>query len=449
MAVVHRRSFLGATATSAAVAALCSTAPARLLSANDRIRLGFVGVGGRGNSHLQNFANRDECEVVAVCDANRDNLSRAQDWVKNKRGKSPDAVEDMRKVFDNKEVDAVVIATPDHWHALATVWACQAGKDVYVEKPVSNAVWEGRKMVEAARKYHRVVQSGTQNRSAKYNIAAKEYIESGKLGRVELVRVFNQIPDNNFAASPSAPEPKWLNWNLWNGPAPEQPYNPTMCGHWHYFWRYAGGEVTDDGVHQLDLARWMAGVACPKSVTAIGRPFVEPGASETPSTMIVTFEYDKLVMTFEQTLHAPYMLKIPPEVRNGDLFPYWWQTGTRIEIYGTKGLMLLGRHGGGWQVFVRTKNREPLLIDQMYGRFPDQEHHQNFLDCVRSRNRPNADIEEGHVSALCCHLANISFRLGNRQLQIEAENERVANLPEANELLRPAYREPFVVPNEV
>jgi predicted dehydrogenase len=426
-----------------------ATATARNIGPNDKLALGFIGVGGRGAGHLHNLGGREECQVVAVCDPHRERLAAARDWVKTESGQEPAAHEDLRELLDNPSLDAVVIATPDHWHAPAAIWACQAGKDVYVEKPVSNNAWEGRQMVAAARKYDRIVQAGTQNRSAAYNIAAKKYLDEGKLGRVELIRVFNQIPDANFPAAPSQAEPAWLNWNLWNGPAPEQPFNPTMYDHWHYFWRYSGGEVTDDGVHQFDLARWMAGVAYPKSVTAIGRPFPEAGAAETPSTMIVTYEFDELVLTFEQTLHAPYMVKIPPEVRNGDLFPYWWQTGTRIEIYGTKGLMLLGRHGGGWQVFVRTKDRLPVVVDQMYGRFPDREHHQNFIDCLRSRQRPNADIEEGHTSALLCHLANISHRVGNLQLQYDPKTERITNCEPANQLLKPEYRAPFVVPEHV
>jgi predicted dehydrogenase len=260
------------------------------------------------------------------------------------------------------------------------------------------------------------------------------------------VRVYNQKPEPNFGAS-DAPAPPTLDWDLWNGPAPSQPYNATMHGHWHSFWRYGGGEVTNDAIHQLDLARWALDLNYPKKISSVGRPHSDAGASEMPDAIATVFEFDKLVMTLEQTLYAPYMLKSDPEVRNGDLFPYWEQNGERIEIYGSEAMMILGRHGCGWQVFGRQKNRQPVVIDQMYGRFPDQWHHENFISCVRSRSTPNSDIEEGHRSALICHAANISYRIGNKQLELDPKTERFVNDSDANALLKYEYREPFSVPD--
>jgi predicted dehydrogenase len=237
-----------------------------------------------------------------------------------------------------------------------------------------------------------------------------------------------------------------LDWNLWNGPAPEQPYNATMHSYWHSFWRYGGGEITNDAIHQLDLARWAFDLEYPKKISSVGRPYAHSGAAETPDAITTVFEFDKLVMTLEQTLYAPYMLKSDADVRNGDLFPYWEQNGERIEIYGSEAMMILGRHGCGWQVFGRQKNRQPVVVDQMHGRFPDKWHHENFINCVRSRSTPNSDIEEGHRSALICHAANISYRIGNKQLELDAKTERFVNNNDANTLLKYEYRAPFTVP---
>jgi predicted dehydrogenase len=455
MKQIDRRSFLG----SASAAGVAAAAAAGVLSTNfarqakgsspaERVVLAIVGVHGRGMAHVAGFAARDDCEVAYICDVDSQYYPAAVGQVEKVGARAPKTVADMRQVFDDPAVDAVVIATPDHWHALATIWACQAGKDVYVEKPVSNNVWEGRQMVAAARRHQRVVQAGMQNRSAPYNIAAKDYIQSGKLGTIEFVRVYNQKPQPNFDKV-DATAPPTLDWNLWNGPAPDQPYNATMHGHWHSFWRYGGGEITNDAIHQMDLARWVLGLEYPKTISSVGRPHAQQGAAETPDTVATLLEFDKLVMTVEQTLYAPYMLKSDQEVRDGDLFPYWEQNGERIEIYGSQAMMILGRHGCGWQVFDRQKNRKPVIIDQMYGRFPDRWHHENFISCVRSRSTPSADIEEGHRSALICHAANISYRIGNKQLQLDSKAERFVNNDDANALLKYEYRAPFTVPELV
>jgi len=450
MSSLTRRRFVTSTGSIVAAATALTAARQSLgRSAGEQIVLGFIGVGGRGAQHVEKFAARKDVEIAYLCDADQNRMAAPLAKVELARQRAPKVVDDLRRVLDDRSVDAVVISTPDHWHALATIWACQAGKDVYVEKPVANGPWEGRKMVEAARKYNRIVQGGTQNRSAAYNIKAKQYIDSGKLGRIEFVRVFNQKPGANFGWLAARQQPKGLDWNLWNGPAPEQSYDPTLHQNWHAFWRYGGGEVTNDGVHQMDLARWLVGVDYPKSVHAVGRPFAEKGAAEIPDTIITTFEFPELVMTLEQTLYAPYMLKESQQVRDGDIFPYWPQNATRIEIYGSKAMMIVGRHGGGWQVLGRQKGQEPVVLDQIKGRFPDKEHHQNFLECVRSRQRPTADVEEGHISALLCHAANISYRVGNVHLMLDRKRESFTNSNEANQLLKPIQRPPFVVPEQV
>lgn len=453
MKLIDRRSFLGAAGTAgvAAAAGTLATRFARTAKASvpsERIVMAVIGVHGRGMAHVAGFAARNDCEVAYICDVDSEYFVPAVIQVEKVGARTPKTVTDMRRVFDDPAVDAVVIATPDHWHALATIWACQAGKDVYVEKPVSNNIWEGRQMVAAARKNGRIVQAGMQNRSAPYNIAAKEYIENGRLGKIEFVRVYNQKPQDNFDQF-DAPAPQTLDWNLWNGPAPDRPYNATMHGHWHSFWRYGGGEITNDAIHQMDLARWVLNLDYPKTISSVGRPHSEPGAAETPDAIATLLEFERMVMSIEQTLYAPYMLKSDQDVRNGDMFPYWEQNGERIEIYGSKAMMVLGRHGCGWQVFGRQKNRKPAVIAQMYGRFPDAWHHENFANCVRSRSTPNADIEEGHRSALICHAANISYRIGNKQLTLDPKAERFVDNDKANALVKYEYRAPFTVPELV
>ena len=435
----------------AGVSLLADARSARATPANDRITLGFIGAGGRGTMLLGDFLQRSDCRAAWVADVD---LARAEAAAAaaghprsgSKAGGNAKAVQDFRKLLDDRSVDAVVVATPDHWHALATIWACQAGKDVYVEKPPTHNCREGRKMVDAARKYHRVVQVGTQNRSAPYLMAARKYIEEGRLGKIHFCRVFDQKEWNNFAAVPDSDPPAGFDWELFNGPAPQARYNANSRSQWHHFWRYSGGDIVNDSIHQLDLARWLLGVEYPKSVYSTGGRFHQSGAAETPDTQIALFDFDKLVLSFELTLYTPYMLKISPLIRQSDTeFPYWPQCATRIEIYGDQGLMVVGRMGGGWQVFKRPKLHEGVVAAQAKGRFPDPEHKQNFVDCIRSRKTPSADIEEGHRSVLLAHLANISYRLGGRKLLFDGTAERIVNDGDAMKLYRREYRRPYVI----
>jgi len=242
----------------------------------------MIGVRGRGNSLAQGFLSRGDCRIAYVCDVDRrTGESRAGQFAQRQGGKPPKFEQDFRKMLDDKSVDAVVIATPDHWHAPAAVWSCQASKDVYIEKPPTHNCWEGRQMIAAARKYKRVVQVGIQNRSAPYNM------------------------------------------DMWNGPAPQHKYNATLHRHWHHLWRYSGGDMANDGVHQMDLARWLVGVDYPQWVCCGGGRFNSPGAPETPDTQIATFQFPELVMTFELTLYTPYMLKTDGGIRQSDMIPYW------------------------------------------------------------------------------------------------------------------------------
>ena len=460
MASLNRRRFLdqsknAAVGVAAGFTILRNADSARGAPAADKVILAAVGTGGRG-THLAThpewgFLCRGDCHYAYVCDPDKVKAgSRVKQFAEMQGGVEPKVEQDLRKVLEDKSVDAIISATPDHWHALSTVWACQAGKDVYVEKPAHHSCWEGQQMVAAARKYNRVVQVGIQNRSAPYNMGARKYIEEGKLGTVHLCRIFNQKPPWGMSKkTPDSEAPSGFDWDIWNGPAPEHAYNVGMHRAWHHQWRYSGGDIANDASHQIDLARWLLGVTYPKTVYSTGGRYAtnpEELVAETPDTQIALYDFDGLLVSFELTLYGAYMLKTDPVVRESDMFPFWEQNSTRIEIYGTEGMMVVGRHGGGWQVFVRPKSRKPVVRDQMYGRFPDPEHKENFVQCIRSREKPNADVLEGHRSALWTHYANISYRLGSQKVRIDPKTEQIIDNADAMELFKRSYRDPYRVP---
>lgn len=464
-----RRDFLSASGRlGMAAGASLWTVPrrAKAVSPNEKIRIGVVGIRGRGHLLAMGFALRPECEVayLADCDTRLFGTKASTGYMRftpeefrgprlegvtKAQGKEPKVVQDFRRVLDDKSVDAIVTGTPDHWHALVTVWSCQAGKHVYVEKPASHSPWEGGQMVKAARKYDRVVQLGTQSRSAPYMIKAKQYIESGKLGKIHMCRVYNQKRWGNVPPVDDGQTPEGLDWNMWNGPAPEHAFNFNYWEHWNHFWRYSGGDIINDSIHQMDLARWLCGKTYPKSVYSVGGRWAEEGALETPDTQLAVYDFDDMVMTFEMTLYTPYMLLADQALRDGDIFPHWLQNASRVEIFGTEGLMVVGRHGMGWQVFGRPHQRKPVVVAQEYGRWPDEPHRDDFCDAIRTGRRPNADIQEGHRSTLLSQYANISYRLGGQKLLVDPETERFTNSEAGNALLKREYRKPWVIPDEV
>jgi predicted dehydrogenase len=455
MTQIHRRQFLAQSRTAGlGVAAgwtiLQNAGSARGAPAADQVVLGVIGCGGRGSNLTRDFAARDDVRFAAIADPDTNRLAAlSKALAEQQDGQAPLAASDYRAVLDDKSVDGVIVATPDHWHALAAIHSCQAGKDVYVEKPPSHNCWEGRKMVEAARKYERVVQVGTQNRSAAYNQAARQYLADGKLGKVHFCRIYNQKGWNNFPMQPDSDPPAGFDWDRWNGPAPEAQYNATLHRNWHHFWRYSSGDIINDGIHQIDLARYVLGVDYPRSVYCTGARY-EPGAAESPDTQVAVYDFEDMTVTFELTLYTPYVLKISPIIRQApDKYPYWPQCATRIEIYGSEGMMCLGRHGGGWQVFVRPGLQEAVVKDQQKGLFPDPEHQENFLQCIRSRQLPAADIEEGHRSTLWAHYATMSYRLGGQKLVIDRQTEQVVGNDEAMQMFRREYRQPYVIEEQV
>jgi predicted dehydrogenase len=446
MKTLNRRQFVQTSLGSAATAvALASARPVRAASPNEKVVVGIMGIGGRGSSLTAKFAAHKDVQIAYLCDADTSRFAAAQRAVEAVQGTGVKCVQDFRRILEDPRVDVLINATPDHWHALATILACQAGKHVYVEKPMSYSVWEGRKMIEAARKYHHVVNVGMQTRSAPYALAAREFIRSGALGDILLVRVFNLMEHPARELGPEMPPPATLDYDLWCGPAAKLPYRRGQ--YWLNMAEYSCGPIPGDAIHQLDLARFvMDDPPAPKTVSHTGGIYALKDGRDMPDTQLATYEYDRFTLHFEGALWSPYMKKIAGHIRDGDLFPDWQFCATKIEILGTKAFMYLGRHGGGCQVF----DRDNKLIEQMYGRQGDVPHIDNFIQCVRTGARPNADVEHGHQSVLLCHLANIAWRCGNQKLHFDAKRESFPDSPEANRFLRRAsYRAPWIIPEAV
>ena len=441
MSSINRRQFLGSLGAAGAFSIISRR---KSMASEGNIRIGIIGLGGRGQFLTDRFARRPDVEVVYLCDVDRRKFAYGREIVAEYQDKQPKLTQDFRDMLNDPDVDAIINATNLHWHALGTIMACQAGKDVYVEKPVSVTPWEGMKMVEAARKYKRVVQVGCQTRSAPYVQHAADYIRSGKLGDVHIASVY-QIVDwkENVYNTAEEPVPDGLDYEMWCGPAPKLPYRP---GYWFRdSWDFNVGSIGGDIFHQLDLARFMLGLSVPRSVISSGGVFHFKDGREIPDTISTHFEFDKLIYKLEAAIWAANFRKIPTSVRDSDQFPDWEFTSTKIELYGTKGFLRLGRQGGGWQAF----NENGDIVAQEYGRQSDDIHIANFLDCIRTRNLPNADIEEGRRSDLLIHLSNLSYRAGNQKLIYDAEANNFSNSLEANNLLRRKDRAPWQIPDMI
>jgi predicted dehydrogenase len=450
MTRITRRQFGRTSIQGAALAGAATLAVPAMLRAgtpSEKVVLALIGAGGRGRMVMQGLAALPNVETRYVCDLEESRAATMVRALEKFQPKPPTITADMRRVLDDPQVHGVVIATPEQWHALATIWACQAGKDVYVEKCISRRVAEGRKMVEAARKYKRIVQAGTQHRSGPYAFAARQYLRDGKLGEVFYVKVCNLLPGvyggyPQRKAKPAAP-PKGFDWDQWLGPAPERPYDAQVHRNWHGYWDFSGGN-SSDGIHQLDLARMVLGEPPhPKSVSCVGGRWQFDDGGEMPDVEIVTFQWDKLAMTFENNGFSNTQIKMPAKIHPDDKLPNWLQSSTRIEIYGTQGTMYLGRHFLGWQVLIPGSK----IAAEHFEEDPQKAHFQNFVDCLRTRNTPNADVEPGHMGATLEHLGNIAYRLGNRQLTFNGKTEQFVGNDEANRYLVPAARKQYRIPD--
>ena len=441
---VSRRTFLGTSA--AAVLAAGTLASKNVFGANDRIRVGCVGLHGRGRSHIAAFSDLAGSEVTALCDVDRKVLEEQAGRLRRRTGKQPKTYVDMRDLLADGSVDAVSFATPNHWHTLGAIWACQAGKDVYVEKPLSHNLWEGRQLVEAAARYGRVVQHGAQRRSDPEWIRAIQRMREGVIGKVYMARALCFKARGSIGHKPDGPAPDGLDWDLWQGPAPARPFNPNYVHYnWHWFWAYGNGDLGNQGVHQMDVAVWGLDKGFPVRVSSSGGRFGYEDQGETPNTQICTYTYgDGTLLVFE-------VRGLPTNdeggARVGNLF--YGSEGYMIEreFFDTKGRPIrdVGRAAAP-RAGRRGTRAAPSPPPTVRG---TGNHYETFLRAVRSRKPEDiaGSALDGHLSSGHCHLGNIAFRVG-RDLTFDPTTERFVGefSGEANVLLSREYREGFEVP---
>ncbi len=424
-----RRSFLGASA--AAMVAAGTMSRSTVFGANERIGVCVVGVNGQGNGHIRNYINSPDSELVAICDADERILYGRRDQIKNDDDIDVKTYVDIRDALADDDIDVISIASPNHWHALSAIWAVQAGKDVYVEKPASHNVFEGQQLIAAAREYDRIIQHGTQSRSNRTWMRDIQLLQSGEIiGPLHTARALgfkHGRRDSIGFADPEDP-PEGLHWRLWQGPAVDQPYNPLYHPYnWHWFWKYGNGEIGNQGVHQMDIATWGMNKGMPVSVYSAGGRYTYEDQGETPNTNVATFTYaDGTMLIFDVRNRFS---NDEAGVRVGNLF------------YGSDGYYVEGQG-----FFDRGDNL--IELDEAEYPFPESAGaFQNFLNAVKSRdtNEIQGNMEDAHVSNTFCHLANISYRMG-RSLNFNPDNETFVDAPEADALLTREYHPDFEVP---
>lgn len=401
------------------------------VSANDKVTIAMMGINGRAKTLAKWFGALPDVRIPTVCDVDSNIVGPVMKLVAESQGKEPALVSDIRRVLDDKSVDAIVIATPIHWHAPGTIMACDAGKDVYVEKPASHNVREGRLMVEAARRNKRIVQLGTQSRSRPVAEHFVEICHSGKLGKVLMAKVMDCQMRRNIGHKEDEPVPAGIDYETWTGPVPMMPFNRNRYHgtvNWH--WHYGGGDLINDSVHFLDIARWALGVDYPVDVSGMGRKLYFDDDQQTPDTMNITFNYPDKVLQYEHRLWNPYRLE---------------GSENTVAAYGTDGYAQIGRwEGGHYEVRVFDSKGKMVLSD----REPKPEtnyHARNFIDCVKSRKKPNAEIEIGHISSAVCHLGNIVARTG-RPLKFDSAKEAIIADADANRYVDRLYRKHWSTP---
>lgn len=463
MGSIKRREFLKKTGMGAGLATAAPALRKSGDSPNDRINLAVVGFHGRGRTHLREFGKMQNVRITTLCDVDERLFADAVANVEEIGGYRPRTEYDYRRILDDKDVDAITVASPDHWHALMTIGACQAGKDVYVEKPVSYTIEEGRKMVQAARKHGRVVQVGTQSRSKPLVRAAMKYLHDGKLGDAYRAKVIILKGRASIGHTRDSETPKGVHWDLFLGPAPYRPFNVNRFHYsWHFFWDTSTSDVGNSGVHEIDIARWgLNKREHPVSVYSTGGAYAWDSDQETPNVQVATFEYaDGTLLEVELT--NLYTNHVAGMRTTGNIF------------YTTKGYMT---SNNGWETVLgefrpregdevtasgvnnrstnvsfpkRIYNAGPAMKDLVAESEDESSHFQNFIDCMRTRRWQDlrADIQEGHMSTTLCHLANISFRTG-RKLTFNPHTERFVDDADANAYLTRDYRYPYAMPEKV
>ena len=432
---MNRRYFL-----MSSVAAASAIRPNALASPNDTIRIACVGVRGQGNAHIQHYAKMSNVEIAAICDIDESVLNRRLGEVEKMGKKRPDSYFDIRKLLEDKSIDAISIATPNHSHTLQTVWACQAGKHVYVEKPCAHDMFEAKQIVAAAEKYKRIVQHGTNSRSggARDGIAK---MNDGLIGDVYMARGMCFKWRDTIGHAPVQPVPPGVHYDLWLGPAPEHAFTHNRFHYtWHWFWDYGNGDLGNQGIHQVDVCRWGLGVKYPTKVSTMGGHYMFDDDQQTPNTLTATYEFDdggtKRYMVFEV---RHWITNHEAGIGAGD------RDCCGATFYGSKGYLAVDAEDYGKWHSVLGKDRQPGPSGQNPGN-----NWQNFIDAVRSGKHSdlNSPIEEGAISTTLVHLANISYLL-KREIKFDAATYSCPGDEEANAMFKRNYRAPFVVPDQV
>ncbi len=435
---MNRRYFLMSSA--AAAGALSSKVRA---SANDTVRVACVGIRGQGNSHIHVYSQMQNVEIAALCDVDENVLNKRLDEVVKSGKKKPDSYTDVRKLLEDKSIDAISIATPNHWHALIGIWACQAGKDVYCEKPCSHDIFEGRQLVHAAQKYNRIVQHGTNSRSG---VAVREAVgkmREGLIGDVYMARGLCFKWRDTIGHAPEEAVPAGVHYDLWTGPAQMLPFTRNHFHYnWHWNWNYGNGDIGNQGIHEMDIARWGLGVKYPTRVNGMGGHFMFDDDQQTPNTMTSAFEFDeggkKKMLVFEV---RHWMTNHEAGIGEGGKHPDSNTIGNLF--YGSKGYLAIDGYGQYKSWLGREQQPGP-------SRAEGGNNWANFIEAVRSRKQSdlNAPIEEGFMSTVLVHLANISYRLG-RSIEFDSETFTCKGDAEATAMFTRKYREPFVIPEKV
>jgi predicted dehydrogenase len=425
--------------SAAAVGALRSSA---LASPNDTIRIACVGVRAQGRTHIGRYSQMPNVEIAAICDVDESVLNQRIAEVEKMGKKKPAAFTDIRKLLEDKSIDAISIATPNHHHTLQTIWACQAGKDVYVEKPCSHDMFEARQIAAAAKKYNRLVQHGTNCRSG-IGREAVQKMREGLIGDVYMARGMCYKWRDTIGRTPEEPVPAGVHYDLWLGPAPKHAFSKNRFHYnWHWFWDYGNGDIGNQGIHQVDTARWGLGVTYPTRVSATGGHFMFDDDQETPNTLTATFEFEdgkkKKLLVFEV---RHWISNHESGIGDDGRAP----NTVGAVFYGSKGMVVIWDedHGKYHSYLGREQAPGPAGVDR-------GNNWANFIDALRSRKQSdlNAPIEEGAISTTLVHLANISYRLG-RSLRFDAASYSCPGDEQANAMFRREYRPPFVVPERV
>ncbi len=433
----NRREFLGHSTTAAAFAAgvFAANATNTLAAESDPIHVAIIGPGGMGSNHVGQLVTNKAVRLATVCEVDEQRAAKTADTITKATGVVPKVVKDMRHVLDDPTIKAVWIATPDHWHAPAAILAANAGKHVYVEKPCSHNLREGRLMIEAARKNNVVMQVGTQSRSTAHIIKAMDKLKSGVVGEILVAKAWNSQRRGTIGKQKPSTPPPHLDYELWLGPVTPVPYQSNFLpGIWRWWHHFGCGDMGNDGVHDIDIARWGLGVEThPSRVAALGGKSYFDDDQQFPDTQTVIFEYPGATksgkpkqLIYEQRIWSPYFQE---GFENGDAY------------YGTEGMMILGKTGRYQLYGPRNK-----LIEESTGPGPDlAAHHANFLDCIRTGARPNADIEINYLSTALCHFGNIATRVG-RVLNVDPQSEQIHDDPAAEKLLGREYRDHWAAP---